>query len=381
MQKTSSAAYADSKPHYELLDGLRGVAALLVIWYHVFEGFAFAGGGLITTINHGYLAVDFFFMLSGFVIAYAYDDRWRKGTLTLKGFFKRRLIRLHPMVLMGALVGLASYLAQGGVKWDGTEVSLGWTLAALLCAMLFIPAWPGARMDVRGNGEMFPLNGPAWSLFFEYIGNVLYALVVRRLSGKALAVLTAVLGVALAWFTTQDAAGYGMFGVGWTLDGANFWGGLIRMMFPFTMGMLIQRYFRPARIRGAFWICSAMLVAVFHVPYIPGCEAVCLNGVYEAACILFVFPVLIRVGASGITTDHFSTRTCKFLGDISYPLYITHYPLMYFFYAWLIRTGQYTLAETWPVAVTVCLCCILLSYICLKCYDEPVRKWLAKRFG
>lgn len=257
MQKTSSAAYADSKPHYELLDGLRGVAALLVIWYHVFEGFAFAGGGLITTINHGYLAVDFFFMLSGFVIAYAYDDRWRKGTLTLKGFFKRRLIRLHPMVLMGALVGLASYLAQGGVKWDGTEVSLGWTLAALLCAMLFIPAWPGARMDVRGNGEMFPLNSPAWSLFFEYIGNVLYA-VVRRLSGKALAVLTAVLGVALAWFTTQDAAGYGMFGVGRTLDGANFWGGLIRMMFPFTMGMLIQRYFRPARIRGAFWICSAI---------------------------------------------------------------------------------------------------------------------------
>ena len=76
MQQISSAAFSDTKPHYELLDGLRGVAALLVVWYHAFEGYAFAGGTLIESINHGYLAVDFFFILSGFVIGYAYDDRW-----------------------------------------------------------------------------------------------------------------------------------------------------------------------------------------------------------------------------------------------------------------------------------------------------------------
>lgn len=109
MQNISSASFADSKVHYELLDGLRGVAALLVIWYHVFEGYAFAGGGLITTFNHGYLAVDFFFMLSGFVISYAYDDRLRH-TLSVKDFFKRRLIRLHPMVVMGALIGTVTFI-------------------------------------------------------------------------------------------------------------------------------------------------------------------------------------------------------------------------------------------------------------------------------
>ena len=97
MSRPSSAAYVDSKPHYEILDGLRGVAALLVVFYHIFEGLSFAAGGtVITVINHGYLAVDFFFILSGFVIGYAYDDRWGK-TLTLGNFFKRRLIRLHPM--------------------------------------------------------------------------------------------------------------------------------------------------------------------------------------------------------------------------------------------------------------------------------------------
>src|SRR5574344_3063257 len=102
MQKLSSAPFVDTKPHYDLLDGLRGVAALLVLWYHVFEGYQFAGNQpIIKTTNHGYLAVDFFFILSGFVISYAYDDRILK-TMTLKNFFKRRLIRLHPMVVLGA---------------------------------------------------------------------------------------------------------------------------------------------------------------------------------------------------------------------------------------------------------------------------------------
>ena len=380
MQNISSATYADSKPHYELLDGLRGVAALLVIWYHVFEGFAFAGGGIIESINHGYLAVDFFFILSGFVIAYAYDDRWAKKKLTLKSFFKRRLIRLHPMVIMGAVIGLIAYLMQGGVTWEGTHVGISMVTVAFLCAMFFIPAIPGAGYDVRGNGEMFPLNGPAWSLFFEYIGNILYALFVRRLSDKWLAVLVAVLGVAVVWYTTTDAAGYGMFGVGWTLDVANFFGGLIRMLFPFTMGMLIQHHFKPIKIRGAFWICSVILVVLFHVPFIEGNEYICLNGLYEAFCIVCVFPLLIWMTASGVTTDKFSTGICKFLGDISYPVYIVHYPLMYLFYAWLIDNKYYTLGETWPIAIAVCVASVVLAYACLKFYDEPVRKWLTKRF-
>ena len=380
MQNISSATYADSKPHYELLDGLRGVAALLVIWYHVFEGFAFAGGGIIESINHGYLAVDFFFILSGFVIAYAYDDRWAKKKLTLKSFFKRRLVRLHPMVIMGAVIGLIAYLMQGGVTWEDTHVGISMVTVAFLCAMFFIPAIPGAGYDVRGNGEMFPLNGPAWSLFFEYIGNILYALFVRRLSDKWLAVLVAVLGVAVVWYTTTDAAGYGMFGVGWTLDVANFFGGLIRMLFPFTMGILIQHHFKPIKIRGAFWICSVILVVLFHVPFIEGNEYICLNGLYEAFCIVCVFPLLIWMAASGVTTDKFSTGICKFLGDISYPVYIVHYPLMYLFYAWLIDNKYYTLGETWPIAIAVCVASVVLAYACLKFYDEPVRKWLTKRF-
>ena len=380
MQHISSAACTDTKPHYELLDGLRGVAALLVVFYHIFEGFSFAAGGtLITTINHGYLAVDFFFILSGFVISYAYDDRWKK-TMTLGNFFKRRLIRLHPMIIMGAVIGSITFCIQGAVQWDGTHVATSAIMIALLAAMFFIPAAPGASYDIRGNGEMFSLNGPSWSLFFEYIGNILYALFIRRLSNKALTIFTVLSGIGLAWFALFDLVGYGMLGVGWTLDGANFWGGLLRMLFPFSMGMLLSRHFRPIQIRGAFWICSIILLILFCIPYIEGESPVCLNGVYEFICIAFIFPLLVWIGASGKTTDKQSTRICRFLGDISFPLYAIHYPLMYLFYAWLIEHKYDTLSECGLMAFFVYAGSVILAYLCLKGYDEPIRKWLTCKF-
>lgn len=379
MSKTSSAAFADSKPHYYLLDGLRGVAALIVIWYHIFEGYAFAGGGMIETFNHGYLAVDFFFILSGFVIAYAYDDRWSKN-LTMTDFFKRRLIRLHPMVIMGAVLGAITFYLQGCVQWDGTHVAISMVMLSLLCTILFIPAMPGVGYEVRGNGEMFPLNGPCWSLFFEYIGNIIYAIFIRRLSTKVLGVLVVLLGAALAAFAIFDVSGYGSIGVGWTLDAVNFVGGLLRMLFPFSMGMLLLRVFKPMKIKGAFWICTVLMVALLSVPFIEGTEPICANGVYEAFCIIVAFPILLWIGASGTTTDKQSTRICKFLGDISYPVYVVHYPLMYLFYAWLIKKQLFTFAETWQVALCVYALSIIIAYLCLKLYDEPVRKYLAKRF-
>ena len=379
MSNISSTVFADTKPHYHLLDGLRGVAALMVIWYHVFEGYAFAGGTTIDTFNHGYLAVDFFFILSGSVIGYAYDDRWGKN-FTMKDFIKRRLIRLHPMVIMGAVVGAITFYIQGSVQWDGTHIGISMVMLSLLCTIFFTPAMPGVGYEVRGNGEMFPLNGPCWSLFFEYIGNILYALFIRRLSNKALTIVVVLLGVALASFAIFNVSGYGSIGVGWTLDGVNFIGGLLRMLFPFSMGMLLSRNFKPMKLRGAFWICTLVMIALFAVPYLEGTESICTNGIYEASCIIIAFPILLWIGASGTTTDKKSTQICKFLGDISYPIYVIHYPFMYLFYAWLIKNQLFTLGETWQVALCVYAWNILFAYLCLKLYDEPVRKYLAKRF-
>lgn len=382
MAYISSSSYHDTKQHYELLDGLRGVAALLVIVYHVFEGFAFASGAhVIEGINHGYLAVDFFFILSGFVVSYAYDDRWGK-TLTTGNFFRRRLIRLHPMVIMGAIIGVVSFCVSGCERWDGTHAATSAVMIALLCMMFFIPVMPGTEYDVRGNGEMFPLNGPSWSLFFEYIGNILYALVIRRLSDRWLKVLVMVLGVAYTVFAVGNVSGYGNMGMGWTLGTVNFFGGLLRMMFPFSMGMLLARNFKPKRLRGAFWICTFVLLILFLVPCLPadGYLHLCYNGMFETLCVAFLFPLLVKIGASGETTDAFSSSVCKFLGDISYPLYVVHYPLMYLFYMWMIKQERYTLSDTWHIALLVCVSSVVLAYLCLKLYDIPMRRILTKKF-
>ena len=432
-----STAFADSKKHYALLDGLRGVAALLVLWHHVFEGYSFAGGGPILVVNHGYLAVDFFFILSGFVLSYAYDDRWGKS-LTFGSFIKRRLIRLHPMVVMGAVVGAITFLLQGSVQWDGTHVATSVVMWALLISMFMIPAVPGGLREVRGNGEMFPLNGTNWSLFFEYIGNLLYALFIRRLSTRWIRVLTVLLGIALAFFSLFDVSGYNQLGIGWTLDAVNFVGGLLRMLFPFTLGMLISRefreydgagaglsggasagldggagsgadfgldgrrrtgLFRPLYVRGSFWICTLVLVVLFHVPYIeariPLCAggtisgtgffaaanfgALSLNALFELFCIMVVFPLLVVLAASGSMEGRKSQNICNFLGDISYPLYAVHYPFMYLFYAYLIKNQVYTFAETWPLALAVCAFSILVAWLSLRFYDIPLRRLLSRR--
>lgn len=381
-----SSTFSDTKTHYALLDGLRGVAALFVVWYHVFEGFGFAQSvngvddGLITSFNHGYLAVDFFFILSGFVIGYAYDDRWAKG-FTLGQFAKRRLIRLHPMVVAGAVIGLITFCLQGAVKWDGTHVATSAIMLALLCTMFLIPAVPGTAPEVRGNGEMYPLNGPSWSLFFEYIGNIIYALLLRRLPTKVLGALVAVLGATLLWFNACNVSGLGMFGVGWTLDTMNFWGGMLRMMFPYAMGMFLARIFHPVKVRGAFWLCSAVLLALFAVPYLPSMTPVCANGVFESVCIIVIFPILVWLAASGQTTDAKSTTICTFLGNISFPLYIVHYPFMYLFYAWLIKQQIYTLDECWPIALGLMAWNVAVAYVFLRFYDLPVRRWLTAKFS
>lgn len=386
MQKStfSSASFTDTKPHYELLDGLRGVAAVLVLFYHIFEGFSFAeltneaGCGIIKTLNHGHIAVDFFFILSGFVISYAYDNRWK--SMNTWQFFKRRLIRLHPMLIMGAIIGTITFAIAGFTRWDGTTTPTEWVMVAMLLTMFMIPAVPGVPYEVRGNGEMFPLNGPGWSLFFEYIGNILYALFIRRLSTSILMLLTIILGCLHAWFFIGNISGYDMVGVGWTIDEVNFFGGLIRMLFPFAMGMLIARTFKPRKVKGAFWICSTLLIALFSVPYIASTGNISINSLYEFVCIATIFPLIVWLGACGSCGER-GTKINKVLGDISYPLYIVHYPIMYLFYAWLIEKGYYKLSDCWGMALLVVISSIVLAFLCLKLYDEPVRRWLTKKFG
>lgn len=361
------------KPHYILLDGLRGVAALIVIIYHVFECFSWS------PIPHGYLAVDFFFVLSGFVIGYAYDDRWGVS-LNVRGFFRRRLVRLHPMVVMGVLIGVVCFMLQGSVRWDGTHVGVGLVMLAMLLNLFLLPLPVGAAADVRGNGELFPLNGPHWSLFFEYIGNILYALLLRRLSARWLALISLLSGGMLVYIAVDD----GFLGVGWSMAEGGFWTGFVRMLFPYTFGMLMAR-FAPsvsAGVKGrgyAFFLFSVVLLAVGCTPLLLGELPAWANGLYDALCVILVFPLLVWTAAT--RAPNADGRVMRFLGNLSYPLYAVHYPLMYLFYAYIGFSGELVpishLSEVWPVALALPFGCILLGWLCMKFYDTPVRKRLA----
>jgi peptidoglycan/LPS O-acetylase OafA/YrhL len=368
----SVSAFADTKPHYDILDGLRGVAAITVVCFHIFE--AFATSHLDQRINHGYLAVDFFFILSGFVVGYAYDNRWE--TMKTKDFIKRRIIRLHPMVVMGAIIGAIMFYFQGCSVWDVSIVSVVALFIATFINALLIPATPGT--EIRGLGEMFPLNGPSWSLFFEYIGNIFYALFIRKFSTKALALLVFIAGCGLASFAILGP--YGDICAGFSLTGIEFTAGSLRLLFSFSAGLFISRIFKPTvKVKGVFVICSLSIVALLAVPRIGGAEHLWMNGVYDTVCCIVFFPILVYLGASGKGTEKYTMRICKFLGNISYPLYMVHYPFIYLYYAW-VKNNKLTFQESLPGAAAVVIGSIILAYICLKFYDVPVRKYLTNRF-
>jgi len=359
------------KPHYQILDGLRGVAALMVVAFHLCE--AHAASRFVQVINHGYLAVDFFFLLSGFVIGYAYDDRWTR--MSLGEFFTRRLVRLQPMVVMGMVVGAALFYTQSSDLWPTiAQVPVWKMLGIMLIGFTLLPV--PIALDIRGWQEMHPLDGPGWSLFFEYIANILYALGARKLSNTALAVLVFIAGCALLHFTVLGPNG-DVIG-GWSLNAPQLRIGFTRMLYPFFAGLLLSRTAKLKQLNGAFLWCSLLLVLSLALPRFGGEKQLWLNGLYEALSIIFLFPLIVLMGASGEITGARTARVCSFLGAISYPLYITHYPLIYTYTAW-VHDHKPAATQALPVATLTFLASVLLAYACLKFYDEPIRKWLAAK--
>lgn len=368
----NSQTYIESKNHYQILDGLRGVASLFVVAFHVFE--TYSENQFTQIINHGYLAVDFFFLLSGFVVAYAYDDRWKK--MTQWDFYKRRLIRLQPMVIMGSIIGAALFYFQDCSMFSLIHGTPIWKmLLVMLVGFTLIPLPPS--MDIRGWQEMHPLNGPAWSLFFEYIANILYALIVRRFSKKLLAFFVFLFACLLIHYTVMGQRG-DVIG-GWSIDATQMNIGFTRLLYPFFGGVLLSRIGKLIHIKNAFWVCSILIAIILCFPRIGGPEHLWMNGLYESLCIILLFPLIVAIGAGGSIKSKRSAKICKLFGDISYPLYITHYPLIYTYVAWVTK-NKVPMNRGLPVGLLLFIVSIAISYACLKWYDEPVREWLRKKF-
>ncbi len=344
-----------SKPHYPILDGLRGVAAILVVIFHLFEALYPVPAN--HPMHHGYLAVDFFFLLSGFVIGYAYDDRW--NNMSIKEFFTIRLIRLHPMVVLSLIIGVICFYLDPYTNGMANTTVLK-LIGVFVLSITLLPA-----PDIRGWAETHPLNGPHWSLLQEYVANILYALFVRKMGKLALWILVIIAGVAL----TLTAAWHGDVATGWSFE--TIWIAFIRMLFPFFAGLLLFRSNKIVQLPFAFPIASILLMILFFLPTLT------YNGIYEAVCIIFAFPIIVAIGAGGKITGVWA-RICKFSGEISYPIYIIHYPFIYIYTMWVVKNKP-TAEEILPVAIGLFCLFILIAYASLKLYDAPVRAWLKKK--
>lgn len=373
---SNESAYLPSKPRYEILDGLRGVAALLILTFHIFEVESSSASTQI--INHGYMAVDFFYVLSGFVMGYAYDDRWNR--MTLRDFFKRRLARLHPMVIMGTLIGTILFLfGEKGFR----VASEGHAWQMIICfifALLMIPVRPS--MDFRGWRGMFPYNGPTWSLFYEYVANIMYALFIRKLPKWALGVCVTLFAV----LTLDRALGLGLFGIvynvgclagGWSIDRAHLYTGACRLLYPFFCGLLIQRVGKFIKLKNGFWWCAFVVALMLSLPRIGSSPL--YNGFYESLCVLFIMPLVIMVGAGSVVRGK-AQKICKFLGDLSFPLYITHFPIINLYNHWVVQHHDAPISSHIAIGASVFFISIIVADICYKFYDIPVREWLKEHW-
>ncbi|WKL43986.1 acyltransferase [Flavobacterium sp. ZE23DGlu08] len=345
------------KQHFEILDGLRGIAALSIVLFHFMEIVYQPSKNFIA---HGFLAVDFFFCLSGFVIAYAYHQE-RIEKMGIAAFFKTRLIRLHPLVVFGSVLGLLAFLFDPFSSHPETYET--GKLILIFLASVFLVPFP-VMPDRYFN--LFGLNAPAWSLFWEYVANILYALFLYKLSRRSLFLLTILAGAGLCFVSYRT--GGSLLG-GW--NGETFWDGAARISYSFLVGMLIFRSNWIIKSKIGFISLSVLLMLAFLIPFTEW------NWFTEPLVVLFYFPLLIALGAGATLTEGFR-KLCIFSGKISYPLYMTHYAVMWLF-ANYYTTYKPETTELFFIISIGTLLLVGFAYLTMVFYDIPIRKYLTDR--
>lgn len=340
----------NASERFETLDGLRGVAAVCVVVYHL----SIIGAPVV--LPHGWLAVDFFFILSGFVMAHSYAEKLR--TLPLRTFVGMRLRRILPLSSLGAMLGVSYFV----LRWHLQPESL-YSLSDILGSAVFnVALLPKPWVTAAPTDSTFPTNTPLWSLSFEVAVNILWAAFLVRRRASLLAVVCVASGLVLAWLVFVHQTGN--LGATWP----TFFGGALRTIFGFHVGALLWR-FRPNTQKSAAlpWLTMAILVAVLAVP--EGSPAL------DVALIVVALPALMLLAVHA--DNHIDRPVFRLLGETSYALYVIHVPALMFLVGMLKRLHVEHLPRYLEPAVV--LLCLILSYGLGKFYDEPLRRMLSRR--
>lgn len=342
-------AFAMERRRYVTLDALRGVAAMAVALMHI----SIRWPPILAP--SAYLAVDFFFILSGFVVGEAYDRRLREG-MGAGAFAIVRLIRLWPMIVLGGLLAGTYVLARGGA---GGRADLVRALVGTLLGILILPS----PASFTRNGWLYSVNQPEWSLLFELVANFIYGAAARWLTATRLAIVAAV-GAALL-LASGLAAGDLNIGASW-FDGA---AGSARVLFGFSVGLLLQRAPRLHRIDSdaAIVAVAAVLAAIMFAPR--------WGAAFELAMVLLVFPPLVWI-ASSIEPRRLSVAASR-LGAASYPLYAVHFAIAYWA-AFMLHRLPVSGVPTWMACGVVLAFATGVALAAERFWDIPIRAALTR---
>ena len=343
-----------ARQHLHVLDGLRGVAAFAVVAFHFGSR-----ADLPYLMPRGYLAVDFFFALSGFVVAHAYLSRL--PAMSAGGFAARRFVRLWPMLLPGTILGAAIEFWR-----PNAGEPIAHAMSVVLATVLGCFALPLPVSTVMEQ-TIFPINGPIWSLFFEAVANGLFFVAGRSGRIRSVAWILAIAGaVGVCSYSVAD----GSVDAGFLLT--DWVKGFPRVALSFSAGVLVFLYAGRFRAMDAR-LAIAALVAVIMVPRFAGP----LDPLFDLAAILLVFPVIVGC-ASHSGTQHVSAGVCDWLGQLSYPLYAFHYPLVRAI-CFIVNHHQTSVPVRVAAAVATVLLAAGLSWLLLAFYDRPIRRVLTRR--
>lgn len=344
-----------TKMRFELFDGIRGIAALFVLMRHTSTLWG-------VRPYHSYLAVDVFFVMSGFVIAYMYDSRLASAELSLKRFATLRLVRLYPIFLLSVGVAALLFIARLYAQHELTPAVWSNALSVIALSLVFLPS------HFQSDTSLFPLNGPYWSLFFELVVNFIYAALRRRLTrGLHLAILL-VAAVVLAG--AAFAGGNLDLGFEWTA--VSLTAGLARSVFGFFAGVYLFQQ-RAALLRYVRWAGhpALALLAVVAVLTLPDCGA--WNPLLDLFCVLVVFPMVALLASCDFQRSASASGVLTMLGSASYPVYVLHAPLSKIL-GFLLKKMPVPVGGVVLVLVVVGAALLLEKF-----YDIPVRKYLTRK--
>jgi peptidoglycan/LPS O-acetylase OafA/YrhL len=353
--KTSLKTATSAEQHrFHFLDALRGIAAVLVVPRHAPPGL---GNSLMT--HSSFLAVDFFFCLSGFVIAFSYETRLA-NKLTWVDFTITRVIRLYPIAILSTAIGLLAYLLNHSPSGHHLPAMSVLPLAILGCLILPFP-----------HHILFPFDVPMWTLFLEFWGNMAYGALVRiRCAG------TYVLGfLCTVALTAVIVAGhnYGTLDVGFTSQ--RLWAGFARVILSFFVGVLVYRLYQRKRVPrlSHSWAAVAAWVLVLTFAAVLIANPLGASAAFQLISVIVVFPIVIFVGAE-IALPAGWAALCAFLGTISYPLYLVHQPFLA-----LCGELQSNIGRASGTAIAFYFAALVaFAWLIAKFYDAPVRKALTR---